>query len=256
MSACAWTLASGALALYLTRASHARLGFRRDVFKDGLLYATKAYLIAALSYFVLRGNVFLLQRFYGARELGYYSVAAQVADVLAIFPTSVALVLFPRLVRGGTGSWHVALRTCVVVGVVLAVVCAAAAALATPFMRIAFGEAFVPAGQVLRLLLPGVFALGLTTVLSQYLAAIGVPRLNVVVWAVALVAVLSLGRLLVPSHAGAGAAAALSITYWLVLAMVLALGLRHRRHAPSALEPAAVDRLQPLEVPEPHGGTA
>jgi O-antigen/teichoic acid export membrane protein len=117
-------------------------------------------------------------------------------------------------------------------------------------MRLAFGPAFVPAAAVLQLMLPGVFALGTTTVLSQYLAAIGVPRITIAVWVVALVSALGLGRLLIPSHAGAGAAVALSITYWILLVLVFATAIRYRDLEPSS----ALESQQPLELPEPSAG--
>jgi O-antigen/teichoic acid export membrane protein len=100
-------------------------------------------------------------------------------------------------------------------------------------------------------MLPGVLALGTATVLSQFLAAIGVPRTLIVVWALALALVLGVGRLLIPHHAGAGAAVALSITYGALLLMVGLLVYRFREHE---VGPAAT--LVQLDVSEAHGGTA
>lgn len=239
-SCCAWLVTGAALMRYLVRVSGATWRLRRDVFVSGFRYAAKAYAISVLGYLVLRGNVFVLQHFYGSRELGYYSVAAQVGDALAILPASVALVLFPRLVRQTEDRWSSTLRTTVTVAALLALVCAIAAVLASPFMRIAFGASFTPAAGVLRLMLPGVFAVGTTTILSQYLGAVGMPKITVGIWAIALVVVLVAGRLLVPAHAGAGASAALSLTYFLVLGMVF-MAARHYRAAsgfvPSSTEP-------------------
>lgn len=243
-SCCAWLTTSAALAVYLVRTSGATWRPRRDVFVSGFRYAAKAYAISVLGYLVLRGNVFVLQHFYGSRELGYYSVAAQVGDALAILPASVSLVLFPRLVRQAEDRWGSTVRTAWAVAALLAVICAIAALLATPFMRIAFGPSFTPAAQVLRLMLPGVFAVGTTTILSQYLGAVGMPKVTVAIWAVALAVVLGVGRLLIPTHAGAGAAAALSLTYFLVLALVFAAGRRYRATS-GAPRPA----IEPVEAP-------
>jgi antigen flippase len=229
----AWLVTGVLLAVFLIKVSDARLEPRLDVLSSGLRYAFKAYLIAVCGYLVLRGNVFLLQHFYGARELGYYSIAAQAGDALAILPTSVALVLFPRLVRDARGRWSAAVRSVAVVAAILAVVCGITAALATPFVRIAFGARYAPAADVLRIMLPGVFAIGTATILSQYLAAVGMPRAMVAVWGGAVVVVLALGRCLIPLHAGAGAAAALSTTYGVVLVFLAALAWRYREATPS-----------------------
>jgi O-antigen/teichoic acid export membrane protein len=227
-SASAWGLVSAVLLIYLIRVSRARLVFDRSVFRSGLRYATKVYLVSLLAYLTLRGNVFLLQRYYGARELGYYSVAAQVGDALAIFPATVALVLFPNLVRNEHTRWRSTVRAALVVAAILAATCGVAAIVAPWFMRVAFGPAFVPGAQVLRLMLPGVFGLGMSAVLSSYLGAIGMPRITVGIWAIGVVVTLGLGRLLIPGHAGAGAAATLSITYCLVLVLIAGVVYHYR----------------------------
>lgn len=238
----AWVATGGVLTLFLVRTSSTALRPRLDVLVSGLRYSLKAYAITLFGYLVLRGNVFLLQHFYGARELGYYSIAAQAGDALAILPTSVALVLFPRLVGDARGRWSAAVRSAVVVASILVVVCAVSAALATPFVKVAFGARYAPAADVLRIMLPGVFAIGTATIVSQYLAAVGMPRAMVTVWGAAVVLVFGLGRLLIPSHAGAGAAAALSATYGVVLVLLSGLAWRHRGAHPSeARGPAPPD---------------
>ena len=249
-----WSIAAAVLLVYLWRQDRAPLRFRTDVLAGGLRYSVKAYLITAIGFLVLRSNVFVLQHYYGSRELGFYSVAAQVGDALAIIPASVALVLFPKLVKDAAGRWHSTVRVSAVVAGALAVACGIAGLLAVPFMRIAFGTAFVPAAAVLQLLLPGVFALGVASVLSQFLAAIGVPRLLVGIWIVTLGILLLVGRLLIPRHAGAGAAASLSIAYAALLTMVATLAYRHRHSEVGP--PAAVFALEQLDLPEEHGGTA
>lgn len=243
-SASAWALTSALLLVYLVRVSHARLAFSAPVLRSGLRYATKAYLISLLAYLVLRGNVFLLQRYYGARELGYYSVAAQVGDALAIFPATVAIILFPNLVRNDQGRWRSTVRSCLIVAALLAVTCGVAALAAPWFMRIAFGPSFVPGAQVLRLMLPGVFGLGLTTVLSTYLAAIGMPRITIGIWVIGVIVTLGMGRLLIPAHAGAGAAATLSTTYCVVLALIAGAVFYYRNSVRRDEDMPAVDGLE------------
>lgn len=241
----AWAMTGVLLTWSLVKMSSATLTLRADVLTSGLRYAMKAYVIAVFGYLVLRGNVFLLQHFYGAQELGYYSIAAQAGDALAILPASVALVLFPRLVRDAHGRWTAAVRSAVVVASLLIVVCGLTAILATPFVRVAFGARYAPAAGVLRIMLPGVFAIGTSTIVSQYLAAVGMPRSMVAIWGAAVVLVFVLGRLLIPAHAGAGAAAALSVTYGVVLVLLSGLAWRHRQgstvYAPAAPAPDVVD---------------
>lgn len=231
-SAIGWAIVA-ALLLALLVGREIDLRFDADVFRRGLGFAAKSYLVVLLGFFVLRANVFLVQHFVGAKELGYYSIAAQVADALVLVPTSVALVLFPRLVSERATSWDSTRRACIATGLFLAGICVVVALVAHPLVRLAFGADFEPAVPVLRLMLPGVLAVGMTTVLSQYLAAIGLPRMLVGVWAGGFAVALLLGALLVRERASEGAAIALSTTYALLFLAML-LTARHYRHAGAA----------------------
>lgn len=227
-SAIAWTVSSAILLVVLVRMSRAPLTFDRAAFAKGFRYAAKAYIAALLAFLVLRANVFLLERMTTAGEVGYFSVSAQIADAIGIIPTSVALVLFPDLIRNSQRRWALTIRSCVAVVVILSVVCGLVAAVAGPLIRTVYGSGFEPSVGILRWLLPGVVALGATSVMSQYLAAIGIPRIVLGVWALALAFVTVLGFFLIRRHGGAGAAVALSVTYVGVFALVLLLAHRFR----------------------------
>ena len=66
----------------------------------------------------------------------------------------------------------------------------------------------MPSARVLQIMLPSVFALAVAGVLSQYLAAIGLPRPLLAVWTGGAAFVLALSFALIPEHGAAGAAAA------------------------------------------------
>lgn len=223
-----WTLAAVALLIVLLGGHFSGLAFDRPAFLAGFRYAAKAYAITLLGFLVLRSNVFLLQSFAGSAEVGFYSIAAQIADVLIIFPTSVALVLFPDLVRNAGTRWSAMVRTAVVVAVVITAACLVAALLAGPLITLLYGEVFRAAVPALLLMLPGVVFVSVTTICSQYLAAIGLPRALLLVWAVALLALVSLNLVVTPALGAVGAAAALSSAYLLLLVLVGALAFRHR----------------------------
>jgi enterobacterial common antigen flippase len=246
-SLASWSLAAAGLLALLRRSSTDRLAFRYDTFRAGMRFATKAYLITLASFFVVRSSVFLLARLYSPVEVGYLSIAMQFTDVLAIFPAAVALLLFPRLVRGRDG-WEQAVRACLIVGGLLSVASIALALAAGPVVSLLFGDQYQPAVPILRWLLPGTVALGVTAVLSQFLSSVGIPRSLVAVWGLGVVLVLALGRLLIPSYGGVGAAAAFSVTTASLLLMVAVLSLFHRG------DTAAGERLTPAQDPLSSGG--
>lgn len=207
------------------------LAFKREVFSAGFRYALKVYIASLLAFLVLRSNVFLLKSLTSVEEVGYFSVATQIADVLSVLPTSVAIVLFPNLVRSdAAGRWATTLRSMATVGGLMVIACAIAAILVEPFVRIAFGSGFLAAVPIVFWMLPGVFFLSMSTVVSQYLAAIGFPKVLTGIWLIALVIVVTSSWFLIPLYSGAGAAIALSLTYGLLFLMILRLAwvMEHR----------------------------
>jgi len=225
----AWTVAAAAAGWAALRGTHPRLGFNTALFTSGFRYSTKAYLVTLLGFLVLRANIFLLRRDFGPDDLGLYSIAAQLGDVLAIVPQAIALVLFPRLVRETTSRWASTVDATLMTSGLMVVACGVAAVIAGPAIDLLYGPEFAPAATVLQIMLPGVFCLGVANVLLQYLGAEGLPRIVVAIWAGAFALLVGLSLALVPRHAGAGAAAALSGTYAVLLVAVLWASRRHHR---------------------------
>jgi O-antigen/teichoic acid export membrane protein len=205
----------------------------RGVFADGFRYAAKAYLATLCGFLVLRSSVFLLTTTAGYEQVGFFSVASQVADVMAILPQSIALVLFPALVASRAGAWERTRRQAVGTAATLGSACLLAGMLAPVWVPACFGGAYEPAVAVVRWLLPGAFFLGLTSVVSQYPASAGFPVGAVAVWGFALVLVVCLSAVLVPPFGARGAAMALSATQAMTFALMLrvATRLEHARRA-------------------------
>jgi O-antigen/teichoic acid export membrane protein len=227
-SAAAWWLVGLGLLLALRRIAGGGLSFDKEALRAGTRFAAKAYLVGLLGYLVLRTNVFLLARLAGAKEVGLYSVAAQVTDVLALVPTSAAIVLFPDLVRRRDRSWEATVRMAWTVGIVLLGLCVVTAALARPFIEVAYGHGFEKSASLLLWMLPGVLAVGVITVFSQHVAAAGMPKQIVAIWGIGLVASVALGRLLIPEYGITGAGVAFSATYGIVLVLVVWFAVRIR----------------------------
>ena len=216
--AVAWAAASVALLTDLRRnVSGPIVAFDGNVFRSGFAYSIRAYLVTIFGYLVLRSQVFILGGLRPGDELGHYSVAAQVADVLAILPQSAALLLFPQLVAMTSGRRPRTKEVAVHVGALLGVTCAIAWIAGPAILTQVFGEAYTPAGGILRAMLPGVMCLGLTTLLSQYLAASGMPGRLVLVWIVAAVVSLASGSWLIAEYGAHGAAWTYSLSQAVVL---------------------------------------
>jgi antigen flippase len=202
---------------------------RPDIFKLSLNYSFRAFLITLIGYGVARGNVFILQAASGNTEIGYYSIAVQICDALAILPISISLVIFPRLIRQEQGRYAEMLRMAKLVAVLGFLGSVAAALLAGPFIRLAFGADFAPSLPVVYAMLPGSLFLGTATIVSQYMAACGMPWRTFIPWIAAAVTLFGAAWYLIPHHEAAGAAGALSISYAVLLISMVLVAISQNR---------------------------
>jgi O-antigen/teichoic acid export membrane protein len=229
----------------LHRQSTGGMRFSADTFAATFRYSSKAYLVTLAGFFVLRTNVFILQALAGPAQVGYYSVASQIADTLAILPQSMAVVLLPRLAATSSGRVRATIQQGIPTAVLLGAICVAVWTLADPAIRLAFGPRFAPAVPVLRVMLPGVFLVGIMAVASQYLAASGFPIPVVVSWFAAVAFNAGLGRVLVARYGAFGAGLSLTLTYGaLLLILILVCWRTAARPTP------ATAALAPLSIPE------
>lgn len=221
-------LTSLILFYFLNRFQRIPLSFDRPLFRQGISYAFRAYLISFLGFLVLRSNVLILQAFSGPQELGYFSIATQITDSVGIFPMAVATVLFPALVKDDKKRFGTMVKNMLGVGGVMIILCVIAALLASPFINLAFGSAYVSAIDMLYFMLPGTFFLGLTAVVSQYLASIGFPIQVIIIWGLSFALVLGLGIVFIPEYGGQGAAIIFSTVYAFVFLLELLLAISKR----------------------------
>jgi O-antigen/teichoic acid export membrane protein len=77
-----------------------------------LAYGGRAYLILVLGALLPRLGLFAVKAESSAEELGYYSIAIQAFDALALVPASVATILFPTILRGGDRPGGAAAARC------------------------------------------------------------------------------------------------------------------------------------------------
>jgi enterobacterial common antigen flippase len=227
-SIAAWSAVGAVVAIVLWRLGGRTLRPRLDLMRLGLRYASKAYVVTLLGYLVVRVNVFAVQAYAGERELGYFSIASQITDVLALLPASISLVLLPALVRSPERSFAMTVRAAAALGAILGTAALLTGLLAGPVIDVAFGESFEPATEILWWMLPGVVALGIAGVLSQYLAALGIPAALLGVWAAGVLVVVVVGLILVPEHGARGAGAAYSLASVCMLAGISTLAFSHR----------------------------
>jgi O-antigen/teichoic acid export membrane protein len=199
----------------------------------------KAYLACLFSFLVIRIDLLMVQHLRGASPTGHYSVAVTLADLLYLLPVAIGTILFPRLAAMGSSAerWRLTARTATGVALVMTAVAAVAALLAHPMVLLLFGADFLPAVPAFRVLAAAVIFLGVNTVLSNHLAATGLPWFAVCAWAAATLLNIGLNVVLIHAHGIVGAAWASLACYAAVLAAQMTYALRGKPVPPTGAGP-------------------
>ena len=184
-----------------------------------IAYGIKFHVSILAGAIILRADLLVVNHFRGAAEAGVYSVASQFGLLLMLLPGVIATLLFPRVTaeqdaRGET--------TCLVTRYTTFVMflCCLAAVPFSLLLPLVYGSAFSDATSLLLILLPGVYLMGLESVLVQHFNALGLPRAIPMYWVATLVLNLILVFSLVPRFGAQGAAIASTISYAAIFAFV------------------------------------
>lgn len=195
----------------------ARSGVAPRVWSWRWLRPVRAIALRALppllfGFLLVRSDILLVGWFHPPAVVGSYALAAQLVDLLLLFPSTVGVVLFPRLARSADPARDTA-RLSRNVGLALAGVAAAMAVMGAPVIALVFGRDFAPAYRSLLLLLPGAVALGYETVLAQFFASRGFPAFLSRYWSGVFALNLLGNLLLIPTLGAMGAALTSSVCY-------------------------------------------
>ncbi len=182
-------------------------------------YGFKFHISILAGAIIFRADLLVVNHFRGAVEAGVYSVATQFALLLMLLPAVIATLLFPRITaeqdaRGET--------TCLVTRYTAFIMlfCCLAAVPFSFLLPLLYGAAFSDATGLMLILLPGVYLVGLESVLVQHFNALGLPRIIPVYWVVTLLANLLLVFALVPRFGPQGAAIASTLSYAMIFGLV------------------------------------
>jgi O-antigen/teichoic acid export membrane protein len=182
-------------------------------------YGIKFHVSILAGAIIFRADLLVVNHFRGADEAGVYSVATQFGMLLMLLPSVIATLLFPRV----TAEQDARGETTALVTRYTALITFFCCLAAVPFsflLPLIYGSAFTSATPLLLILLPGVYLVGIESVLVQHFNALGVPRAIPVYWVVTLVANLLLVFYLVPRLGAQGAAIASTLSYALIFALV------------------------------------
>ena len=206
----------------------------REGWRGSIHRGLRALLTIGMTLVLLRADVYMIGPMLGVEAVGQISVASTFAEYLWYIPSILASLLFAAVAAGRgletitkicrASRTTVALLTPVGVGLAIA---------GSWLIPLIYGRAYVQAGTLFVLLLPGMLAVSLHLVIDSYFAGTGFPRISYLAAAGALALKVVLNLILVPRVGLAGAAGATSVVYVsLLLVKVIAFG--RATHTPLA----------------------
>ncbi len=191
-----------------------------NLFKRMVRYGIKSHIAALAAMLIFRADLLVVNLFHGSGEAGVYAVASQVAMMLLLLPSVIATLLFPHVASKHDEHGEL---TCLVARhttLVMLLVCLAAVP-ASYLLPLVYGAGFASVPMLLFILLPGVYLVGLESVLVQHFNAAGLPRAIPLFWTATLIINVALTFALVPTFGARGAATASTLSYALIFGLVL-----------------------------------
>ncbi|MEM9139055.1 MAG: oligosaccharide flippase family protein [Pseudomonadota bacterium] len=206
------------------------LGFDWALLRQGVGYALRAYIATLFGFLMTRIGVLVLQAQADLQAVGQFSIAQQVTDALLLLPATVALLLFPNLVRQTDPAerWRAMVRALIVLGGVMALLVAVIAVLTPWAVPLVFGADYAPAIDLILAFLPAVLLMSLITVVSQYLSAGGFPWSQVATWVAVTTLHGGLSLWLVPDYGALGVIVSFTVSVAAMLAALFVLAVRMR----------------------------
>ena len=201
------------------RLSHSKWRPDGSLLTQMIRYGIKFHISILAGAIIFRADLLVVNHFRSAAEAGVYSVATQFGMLLMLLPGVIATLLFPRV----TAEQDARGETTALVTRYTAFVTFFCCLAAVPFsflLPLIYGAEFTAASRLLLILLPGVYLIGLESVLVQHFNALGLPRIIPFYWVVVLAINLFLVFSFVPRMGAQGAAVASTVSYALIFAFV------------------------------------
>jgi len=177
-------------------------------------YGLKSYAANVMMVINYRLDVFIITGFLPLAQVGLYTTAVSLAEMVGYVGNAVNTALIPKLASGQESLTFEGTPKVVRVTILLTLLIALGmAALGYPLIILFFGRRFLGSFSPLLLLLPGIVALGGSVVLSGDLMARGKPHYNSIATGVSVVLTIILDFTLIPVWGIAGAAVASTCVY-------------------------------------------
>ncbi len=188
--------------------------WRDGLIREAFRYGIKSHALLLINFLNYRIDMLFLKHFTNDTAVGIYSLAVGMAEIMWLVPNATIAPLFGEIASSDSPDRSIiTLRTCRWSIVFLAFLALGGILLGRSFIRILYGEVYLPSYKPFLLILPGVCIFPIAKLLGVDLAARGFPGYTTVASAVALIVNIASNLLLIPRIGIAGASLSSAISY-------------------------------------------
>ena len=179
----------------------------------------KLGMVNALAIFVMQLNyrldILMLKKLSVLEEVGFYSVAVQIAEQLWHIPYAIENVVLSRSANSKDDAFvHKTVASMFRVSLLIGLALSFAIFFAAPYLvPWVFGDAFLPSVPMVQVVLPGILILVGFRILNSRLTGMGKPQIAIYTFVPALIINFVLNLFLIPAYGGIGAAWSTNVSY-------------------------------------------
>lgn len=194
-------------------------------------YGIKAQVGNIIQILNYRLDIFIINYFLPLSQVGIYTIAVALGEMLWKVSGSVATLMFP-IVSSSTNAEETNKFTNQVTRITFALIILFSVLLgliSKPLIWILFGQSFIGAANALLWLIPGISIFSVSNVLANYLAGIGQIEKNIFSSVISCIVTVVLDILLIPRMGITGASIATSISYIVFTLLTLMFYVHHTK---------------------------
>ena len=191
----------------------------KKMIRLGILYASSLLVIKLIH----RIDIILLEQLSDMKEVGYYSIAVNIAEKLWQLPVAMGVVVMSRTANEKVkGEMEESLGRLLRLSLLAGVLGAVAIYFLAPWLiPLLYGKDFGPGSVMLQTILPGIILFIIFRLLNSRLSGLGKPMTAIYSVVPALVVNIILNIIWIPEYGGVGAAMATNVGYILAMALLL-----------------------------------
>lgn len=208
----------------------------RNHIKPFILYNTSIYIGVFVNFFNYRLDLWLINVYLEDKELSYYSLAANIVQIILYIATAIAGVMLPNL-SSRTGNDRILtfvkitrISFVLFIGIVLC-----AFLLSSFVIPLLYGNEFQSSVFPFQLLLIGITLSCCSQLFSQLLLVENQNKMNILACTVGLIITIIGGLILIPMYGIIGASIATTLTYLVIFVLTYIFVLKYTRSVTSNL---------------------